>query len=69
MNNMIRSRAKWVEEDEKPTNYFLNLENRHFTKNKIIPKLIKTGNKKIELTDQNTILTEVEFFFQNFILK
>ena len=56
MGNMIRARAKSVEEGEKPKSYFLNLENRHFT-NKIIPKLIKIGSKEIEITDQNEILT------------
>ena len=58
---MIRARAKCVEECEEPTRYFLNLENRDFT-NKIIPKLIKTGSKEIEITDQNETLTEVELF-------
>ena len=63
MGNMIRARAKWVEDGEKPTSYFLNLENRHFT-NKIIPKLIKSGSNEIEITDQNEILTEVELFYK-----
>ena len=65
MGNMIRARAKWVEECEEPTSYFLNFENIHFTK-KIIPKLIKTGNKEIEITDQNDVLTEVELFNKTF---
>ena len=34
----IRSRAKWVEEGEKPTHYFCSLESRNFT-SKLIPKL------------------------------
>ena len=37
LGNIVRSRAKWVNEREKPTKYFLNLENRNFT-NKIISK-------------------------------
>lgn len=48
---MVRSRAKWVDEEEKPTNYFLNLENRHYT-NKIIPKLIKEEENLKEITNQ-----------------
>ena len=36
----MRSRAKWMDEGENPTNYFLNFENRHYT-NKTIPKIIK----------------------------
>ena len=31
---MIRSRARWVEDGEKNSKYFLNLEKRHFTKKK-----------------------------------
>lgn len=27
----IRSRAKWVEEGEKPSKYFINLESRNYT--------------------------------------
>lgn len=37
MGNLIRSRAKWINEGEKPTSYFLNLENKNFTNN-VIPK-------------------------------
>ncbi|XP_060073898.1 cysteine-rich motor neuron 1 protein-like [Ylistrum balloti] len=36
--SIVRSRAKWEEEGEKPTSYFFNLENRNFT-SKIIPKV------------------------------
>ena len=28
----IRSRAKWIEEGEKPTKYFLNMEKRNYTR-------------------------------------
>lgn len=27
----IRSKAKWIEEDEKPSKYFINLESRNYT--------------------------------------
>ena len=60
MGNIIRSRAKWMDEGEKPTKYFLNLENRHYT-NKTIPKLIK--EESIEITDQKNILLEIEKFY------
>lgn len=64
MGNIIRSRAKWLDEGEKPTNYFLNLENRHYT-NKIIPKLINENNNKDNITEQSEILKEVESFYKN----
>ena len=35
---MIRSKARWIEHGEKPTNYFCNLENRNFI-TKTIAKL------------------------------
>ena len=40
-------KAKWQVEGEKSTNYFCNLEKRHFTE-KLIPKLIVENN---EITD------------------
>ena len=65
MGNMIRSRAKQTSEGEKPTSYFLNLENRHFT-NKIIPKIIKSeNNEEREITKQSEILEEVEKFYKS----
>lgn len=49
--NIIRSRAMWISEGEKPTNYFCNLESRTFT-SKIIPK--------VEIDKQFEILKETE---------
>ena len=60
--SIIRSRARWVEEGEKPTRYFLNLENRNYV-SKIIPKLEKENN--ITLTKQEDILEEVKSFYEN----
>ena len=62
IGSIVRSRAKWTEEGEKPTNYFLNLENRHYT-NKIIPKLIKDENQE-EIVNQKAILNEIEQFYR-----
>lgn len=55
---MVISRAKWADEGEKPTNYFLNLDNRHYT-NKIIPKLIIEEENLKEITNQKEILKEI----------
>lgn len=55
MGNLIRSRAKWLSEGEKPTSYFLNLENRNYV-NKTIPKLIKQDNNiHVEINKQEDI--------------
>ena len=55
MGSIIRFKARWINEGEKPTHYILNLENRHFT-NKSIPKLINDDNFN-EITNQKDNLT------------
>ena len=42
---LVRARAKIIEDDEKPINFFCNLEKQNYTR-KIIPKL-ETNNGKI----------------------
>lgn len=58
--HFIRSRANIIENDEKPTNYFCNLETHNYT-SKIIHK-IETDDGTI-LTDQNEILEETRKFY------
>ena len=48
---MIRSKAKWIEEGEKPSSYFCNLEKRNYV-NKII--------HRIEQDDGHTITCQEE---------
>ncbi len=57
---MIRSRMRWVEEGEKSTKFFFNLEKRNYT-NKTIAQLRKHDNSII--TNQNEILEEQRFFY------
>ena len=64
--SLIRSRAKWITQGEKPTNYFFNLENRHYS-SKIIPKIITEDD--IEITNQNEILKEAKTFYENLYTK
>lgn len=59
--NLLRSKAKWVMEGEKPSHYFCNLESRNFT-NKIIPNVQKENGDII--SDQKEILKEATFFYQ-----
>ncbi len=61
----VRSRIQYIEEGEKPTNYFLNLESKNFV-NKTIPKLV-TENGTIE--DQNQILDEAKSFYKSLYAK
>lgn len=44
---MIRSEARWVEEGEKPTNYFCHHKSRNFLNNTI---------KKVEVPEKGVIL-------------
>ena len=59
---LIRSRARWVEEGEKASKYFCNLENRNFV-SKRMSSLI--NNEGIEVKDPNLIRNEVFQFYSN----
>jgi hypothetical protein len=41
---LVRSRAQWVDEGEKPTKYFCGLESKNYT-SKIIPKELNVNSK------------------------
>ena len=58
---MVRSRAKWIDEGEKPSNYFCGLESKMFT-SKIIPKVEKEDG--IIINNQFEILNEVKSFYE-----
>ena len=57
----IRSRAQVVEDKEKPTNFFRNLEKHNYA-SKIIQKIEKIYAKIIK--DQYEILNEVTLFYE-----
>ena len=54
--------AKWVEEGEKNTKYFLNLEKRNYN-NTCIKTLFNKDNE--EITDMKQILEEQKRFYEN----
>ena len=58
----LRSKAKWIDEGEKVTQYFCNLENRNFI-SKCMPTLI--SNTGETLNEQDRILLETKNFYQN----
>ena len=58
----IRSRAKWVEEGEKNSKYFLGLEKKHQTNNSIHQLIDDSGELKDESED---ILKTSKSFYQN----
>ena len=55
-------KAQWVEEGEKNTKYFINLEKRNYDR-KYIKKLI--ADNGIEITNQKDIVKEQMSFYQN----
>ena len=56
----IRSKARWIEEGEKCTKYFLNLEKNNASRKSINKLQCKDGNTTV---DQSVILNEeVEYF-------
>lgn len=57
----LRSKAKWVDEGEKVTQYFCNLENRNFM-SKCMPSLISNSGEI--LNEQDSILQETKNFYQ-----
>ena len=61
---MFRSKARWIEKGEKPTNYFFNLEKRNFEK-KVIAQL-KIENGEI-ITVMKEINKELESFYSDLL--
>ena len=62
----VRSRVQWLHSGEKPTKYFLNLENRNFV-NRSVSFLEKQNGDIID--NQEEILTEVFCFYKNLYSK
>ena len=58
---IIRSKIKWYEEDEKCTNYFLNLEKQNKEKSSIY----KLVDKEQEITSENDILKSIKDFYKS----
>ena len=61
---MFRSKVRWIENGEKPTKYFFNLEKRNYEK-KVITQL-KTIDGKI-ITDLTRINEEIENYYKSFL--
>ena len=58
---MVRARARWVEEGEKSTRYFLNLEKRN--KNYNVIRYIKSDDDVL-VTSRKSILHELKMFYK-----
>lgn len=63
---LIRSRAKWIDDGEKVTKYFCNLENRNFISKCMNTLINDTGTT---LKDQSDILNETMTFYKHLYSK
>ena len=59
--HMLRARAQWLSEGEKPSKYFCSLEKFYYTE-KTITKLFRQDGQTI--TDQKLILKDVQNYYQ-----
>ena len=57
----FRSKCLWVEQGERPTKYFFNLEKRNYNK-RVISELEDENGKVV---DENQILPEIEKYYRN----
>ena len=60
--SILRAKVRWLDSGEKPTKYFLNLENRNYT-SKLIPKIILESGE--EIFNQEDILGEQKNYYEN----
>lgn len=58
---MVSTRAKWIEEGQKPTKFFLALENRHY-RNKTVSTI--ANDSRVLITNQQEELNEMKSFYQ-----
>ena len=65
---ILRSRAKWYEEGEKSSSYFLRLEKRNKSKSHIRKLIVDDNIEKIE-TDDSAILHELRKFYSTLYSK
>ena len=61
---MFRSRTRWIENGEKPTKYFFNLEKQNYEKK--IKTQLKTTDGEI-ISDLTKINKEIENYYKNFL--
>ena len=59
--SIVRSKTRWIEQGEKPTKYFCNLEKRNYN-HKTIKELKHPDGKSV--TKEEEILEEIEIFYK-----
>ena len=61
---MFRSKARWIEKGEKPTNYFFNLEKRNLEKKVITQLKLENGDITLEMKQINL---EIKSFYSDLL--
>jgi len=59
---MFRAKCRWVENGERPTKYFFNLEKRNYNKKTISELRLQDESTT---NNENVILNEIETFYKN----
>ena len=59
--SIVRSKTRWIEQGEKPTKYFFNLEKRNYNHKTIIELKHPEGKS---VTKEEEILEEIEIFYK-----
>ena len=59
---LVRSRLQWLQDGEKPSKYFSNLEKKHFIEKTI--RKVRLNNGEV-ITDQENILSHVQQYYSN----
>jgi len=59
---MFRSKCRWIENGEKPTKYFYNLEKRNYNR-KTISELRKQDG--VEIREEKEILKVIQEFYED----
>ena len=59
---LVRSRLQWLQDGEKPSKYFSNLEKKNFIEKTI--RKVRLNNGEV-ITDQENILSQVQQYYSN----
>ena len=59
---IIRTKARWIEDGEKPSKYFCALEKRNYV-NKTVTRVVDDNN--LEYTKQDEILEQIKHFIKH----
>ena len=59
---IFRSKVRWIQEGEKPTKYFFNMERKNFNRKIISELIVADGGLTV---NENQIMDEIKLFYEN----